>query len=203
MEKIKLAIIFYSVGGTNLQMAKWAKASAEATGAEVRLLKVAELAPDSVIEANEKWKATVDATKNVAIATSEDIEWADALIFSTPTRFGTMASQMKQFIDLQGGLWAKGKTINKVVSAMTSAQNSHGGQEATILSLYTTMMHWGAIIVPTGYTDETLFKAGGNPYGTSVSVGPDDKMIEDVEDAVRHQATRTIEVAEWLKRGRQ
>ena len=104
MEKIKLAIIFYSVGGTNLQMAKWAKASAEATGAEVRLLKVAELAPDSVIEANEKWKATVDATKNVAIATSEDIEWADALIFSTPTRFGTMASQMKQFIDLQGGL---------------------------------------------------------------------------------------------------
>lgn len=203
MEKIKLAIIFYSVGGTNFQMAKWAKASAEATGAEVRLLKVAELAPDSVIEANKKWKATVDATKEVATATSADIEWADALIFSTPTRFGNMASQMKQFIDLQGGLWAQGKTMNKVVSAMSSAQNPHGGQEATILSLYTTMMHWGAIIVPPGYTDPVLFEAGGNPYGTSVTVGPEDKMIEDVENAVKYQATRTIQVAEWVKKGQQ
>lgn len=117
------------------------------------MLKVEELAPESVIQENEGWKATVEATKDIPVATSDDIIWADALIFSTPTRFGNMASQMKQFLDTQGGLWANGQTVNKVVSAMSSAQNSHGGQEATILSLYTMMAHWGAIIVPPGYTD--------------------------------------------------
>lgn len=203
MKNIKLAIIFYSVGGTNYQMAKWAKAGAEAAGAEVKIFKVEELAPQSVIDGNEKWKATVEATKDIPVATSADIEWADALIFSTPTRFGNMASQMKQFIDIQGGIWASGKTVNKVVSAMSSAQNPHGGQEATILSLYTTMMHWGAIIVPTGYTDSSLFTAGGNPYGTSVTVGADDKMVEDVEAAVKHQAKRTVTVAEWVKNGQE
>lgn len=201
MKNVKLAIIFYSVGGTNLQMAKWAKESAEAAGAEVRLLKVQELAPQSVIDGNDKWKATVEATKDIPVATSDDIVWADSIIFSTPTRFGNMASQMKQFIDIQGGIWASGKTINKVVSAMSSAQNPHGGQEATILSLYTTMMHWGAIIVPTGYTDQSIFTAGGNPYGTSVTVGPEDKMIEDVEAAIKHQAKRTVTVAQWVKNG--
>ena len=110
---------------------------------------------------------------------------------------------MKQFIDLQGGLWAGGKTINKVVSGMTSAQNPHGGQEATLLSLYTTMMHWGAIIATPGYSDPVLFGAGGNPYGTSVTVGQDGKMIEDVEAAVKYQAKRTVTVADWVKKGNQ
>lgn len=201
MGNVKLAVIFYSMGGTNYQLAKWAKAGAEAAGAEVRLLKVQELAPQSVIDGNEGWKATVDAIKDIPVATSDDIEWADAMIFSTPTRFGNMASQMKQFIDMQGGVWATGKTVNKVVSAMTSAQNPHGGQEATILSLYTTMMHWGAIIAPTGYTNQVLFGAGGNPYGTSVTVGQDGKMIEDVEASVKHQASRTVEIAKWVKNG--
>jgi len=109
---------------------------------------------------------------------------------------------MKQFLDIQGGLWAEGKLMNKVVSAMSSAQNPHGGQEATILSLYTTMAHWGAIIVPPGYTNPVIFKAGGNPYGTSVTQGQDGKMIEDVKDAVYHQAKRTVEVASWVKKGR-
>ena len=104
---------------------------------------------------------------------------------------------MKQFIDTQGGLWASGKTVNKVVSAMSSAQNPHGGQEATILSLYTSMMHWGAIIVAPGYSDEVIFKAGGNPYGVSVTAGAEG-MVEDVEDAVKHQARRTIEIAEKM-----
>ena len=203
MNNVKLAIIFYSVGGTNYQMAKWAKEGAEAAGAEVKLFKVEELAPQIAIDGNDKWKATIEATKDIPVVTSDDIEWADSLIFSTPTRFGNMASQMKQFIDTQGGIWANGKTVNKVVSAMSSAQNPHGGQEATILSLYTTMMHWGAIIVPTGYTDTSLFTAGGNPYGTSVTVGPDDKMVEDVEAAVKHQAKRTVTVAEWVKNGQE
>src|SRR5690625_2832707 len=114
-----------------------------------------------------------------------------------------MASQMKQFLDIQGGLWASGKTVNKVVSAMTSAQNPHGGQEATILSLYTAMMHWGAIIVPPGYTDPTIFGSGGNPYGISLTVGQDGEMVDDVEDAVKQQAKRTIEVATWVKKGNQ
>ena len=203
MKDVKLAIIYYSVGGTNYQMAKWAKEAAENAGAEARILKVEELAPQSIIDANEQWKATQEETADIPIASSEDIEWADALIFSTPTRFGNMASQMKQFLDIQGGIWASGKTVNKVVSAMASAQNPHGGQEATILSLYTTMMHWGAVIAPTGYTNDSLFLAGGNPYGTSVTVGPDNEMVEDVEAAVKHQAVRTLSIANSIKKGQE
>lgn len=202
MTNVKLAVVFYSMGGTNVQMAKWAKEEAEATGAEVRLVKVQELAPESVIAGNEAWKATVEATKDIPVATSADLEWADAIIFSMPTRFGNMPSQMKQFLDMQGGLWASGKTMNKVVSAMTSAQNPHGGQEATLLSLYTSMMHWGAIIAAPGYTDPVIFGAGGNPYGTSVTVDQNGKMIEQVEAAVKHQAKRTLEVAGWVKSGK-
>src|SRR5690625_2011132 len=143
MSNVKLAVVFYSKGGTNYQLAKWAAEGAKEAGAEAKILKVEELAPESVISGDEGWKATIEATKDVPVATSEDLEWADAIIFSVPTRFGVMASQMKQFLDIQGGLWASGKTVNKVVSAMSSAQNPHGGQEATILSLYTAMMHWG------------------------------------------------------------
>lgn len=203
MSNVKLAVNFYSMGGTNYQLAKWAEEGAKEAGAEVKVLKVQELAPESVIEGNEVWKGTVEATKDVPVATSADVEWADAIIFSVPTRFGNMPSQMKQFLDTQGGLWATGKTVNKVVSAMTSAQNPHGGQEATLLSLYTSMMHWGAIIATPGYTDPVIFGAGGNPYGTSVTVGQDGKMIEDVQAAVKHQAKRTVNVAEWVKKGNQ
>lgn len=201
MSNIKLAVVFYSMGGTNYQLARWAKEAAEAEGADVRILKVEELAPKDVVEANEGWKATVEATKDVPVVSSEDISWADSIIFSVPTRFGVMAAQMKQFLDQQGGVWSQGQTVNKVVSAMSSAQNAHGGQEATILSLYTAMMHWGAIIVPPGYTDDSIFAAGGNPYGTSVTVGQDGQMMEDAEAAVKHQAKRTIEVAKWVKEG--
>lgn len=202
MEKVKLAVIYYSSTGTNYQLATWAAEAAEEAGAEVRVLKVPELAPEAAIDSNPAWKAHYDATKDVPVASSSDLEWADAYIFSVPTRFGNVASQMKQFLDIQGGLWAEGKLMNKVVSAMSSAQNPHGGQEATILSLYTTMAHWGAIIVPPGYTNPVIFKAGGNPYGTSVTQGQDGKMIEDVKDAVYHQAKRTVEVASWVKKGR-
>lgn len=200
MEKTKLAIIFYSMTGTNVTMATWAKEAAESEGAEVRLLKVEELAPKEVIEGNDAWKRTVEDTKDIPVATSDDIEWADALIFSAPSRFGNIPSQLKQFIDMQGGLWASGKTVNKVVSAMTSAQNANGGQEQTVLSLYTSMMHWGAIIVPPGYTNEVLFKAGGNPYGTSVTVDDNGDITEDAEDAVKHQTLRTLEIAAQLKK---
>ncbi|MFD0048255.1 NAD(P)H:quinone oxidoreductase [Actinomycetes bacterium NPDC127524] len=203
MTNINLAVIYYSMSGTNYQLSRWAEEGAKEAGAEVKVLKVPELAPSSVIEGNPAWKAHLEATEQVPEATLEDLEWADAIIFSVPTRYGNMPSQMKQFLDTTGGLWSKGKLVNKVVSAMTSAQNPHGGQESTILSLYTTMFHWGAIVAAPGYSDPVLFGAGGNPYGTSVSVDQNGNMQEDVEEAVKYQAKRTITLAEWVKKGNQ
>ncbi|MBR2568216.1 MAG: NAD(P)H:quinone oxidoreductase [Paenibacillus sp.] len=201
MENVKLAIIYYSSTGTNYQLAQWAKEGAERTGAEVRVLKVPELAPQAAIDSNPAWKAHVDATQDVPEVQLSDLEWADAIIFSVPSRFGVMPSQMKQFLDTTGGLWFQGKLMNKVVSAMSSASNPHGGQEATILSLYTMMHHWGAIIAAPGYTDPVTFASGGNPYGTSVTVGQDGKLLEDVQGGVKHQAKRTVNVAGWVKKG--
>lgn len=203
MSNVKLAVIYYSMGGTNYQLAQWAAEGAKEAGAEVKIFKVPELAPQSVIESNPTWKAHIEATKHIPEVKLEDLEWADAFIFSTPTRFGNMASQMKQFLDTTGGLWAKGKLANKVVSAMSSAQNPHGGQEATILSIYTTMYHWGAIVAAPGFTDPIIFGAGGNPYGTSVTVDQNGKMLEDVQAAVKYQAKRTVTVAQWVKSGNQ
>lgn len=203
MSNVKLAVIYYSMGGTNYQLAQWAEEGGKEAGAEVRVLKVPELAPQNVIDENQGWKAHVEATKHVPEVKPDDLEWADAIIFSVPTRFGNMPAQMKQFLDTTGGLWFHGKLVNKVVSAMSSAQNPHGGQEATILSLYTSMYHWGAIVAAPGYTDPVIFSSGGNPYGTSVTVGQDGKMIEDVQATVKHQAKRTVQVAEWVKKGNQ
>ncbi|MDQ0971161.1 NAD(P)H dehydrogenase (quinone) [Neobacillus niacini] len=204
MSNVNLAIIFYSSTGTNYQLTQWASEGAKEAGAEVKVLKVPELAPQSVIDSNPSWKNYVEEVAVcVPTVSLEDLEWSDAIIFSIPTRFGNMPSQMKQFLDTTGGLWFNGKLMNKVVSAMTSAQNSHGGQEATILSLYTTMYHWGAIIAAPGYTDPVIFGAGGNPYGTSVTVDQNGKMVEDViavQAAVKHQAKRTVTVAEWVKK---
>lgn len=203
MDKVKLAIIYYSSTGNNYQMAKWAEEAALEAGAEVRIRKVEELVPEEVINLNPAWKAHVEATRNVQVASHDDLEWADAIIFSSPTRFGNVAAQMKNFIDRQGGLWAQGKLANKVVSAMSSAQNPNGGQEATIHAIYKSMCHWGAIIVPPGYLDASVFKAGGNPYGTSVTVNQENKMVDDVEEAVKYQAKRVVTVAKWIKKGKE
>lgn len=201
MANVKLAIIYYSSTGTNHKMANAAAEGARELGAEVKVLKVPELAPEEAIASNAGWKAHFEATRDVPTASKTDIEWADAIIFSVPTRFGNVPSQMKQFLDTMGGVWAQGKTVNKVVSAMTSAQNPHGGQEATILSLYTSMYHWGAIVVAPGYTDQTLFGAGGNPYGTSVTAVEDGTIDETAVAAIKHQAKRVVTVASWVKNG--
>ncbi|MGM0898879.1 MAG: NAD(P)H:quinone oxidoreductase [Bacillota bacterium] len=201
MTDVNLAIIYYSSTGTNYQMAQWAETAAKQAGAKVKVAKVKENAPMAAIESNPAWKEHYEATKDVPEADNDLLEWADAIIFSVPTRFGHVSSQVQQFFDTTGGLWAQGKLANKVVSAMSSAQNPHGGQEATVLSVYTTMHHWGAIIAAPGYTDQALFKAGGNPYGTSVTVDQDNNMVEDVQDAVAHQAERTVQVAGWVKKG--
>ncbi|GAJ98016.1 Trp repressor binding protein [Geomicrobium sp. JCM 19055] len=147
---VKVAIIYYSSTGTNYKMANWAKEAAEKEGAEVKLVKVPELAPMAAIESNPAWKAHYEATQDVPEATMDDLDWADAIIWSVPTRFGNVPGQVKQYIDQAGGLWAQGKLVNKVVSAMSSAQNPHGGQEATVLALYKTMFHWGTIIAAPG-----------------------------------------------------
>lgn len=200
MSSIKLAIVYYSSTGTNYKLSQMAEEAAKSSGAEVKLMKVQELAPEEAINSNPKWKEHVEATKHVPVVTLDDLQWADAVLFSVPTRFGNMPAQMKQFLDTTGGLWFQGKLINKVVSAMTSAQNDHGGQEATILSLYTTMYHWGAIIAAPGYTDPVLFTTGGNPYGTSVTVDQNGNMTEDVQPALAHQVKRMIEIAEKMKK---
>lgn len=202
MFNVKVSVIYYSSTGSNYQLAKWAAEGAKSAGAEAKVLKVQELAPQSAIDSNPLWKAHAEETEDIPIVSLDDLEWADAYIFSVPTRFGNLPSQMKQFLDTAGGLWSQGKMVDKVVSAMSSAQNPHGGQEQTILSLYTTMYHWGCIVVTPGYTDEVLFKAGGNPYGTSVTVDSDGTLREDIRDAVIYQAKRTVKVAEWVKKGK-
>lgn len=190
---MKLAIIYYSQTGHNFQMAKWAKEEAEKNGAEVRLLKVHEYLDTSAAEDNPAWKKYLEESKDVKEATSDDLIWADAVLFSTPTRFGNVAGQLKSFIDAQGGIWAQGKLVNKVVSAMTSAQNNNGGQEGTIKSIYTTAAHWGAIILPIGYVDDSVYAQGGNPYGAS-GTATNEGFANEVEGAVRAQAKRVVDV---------
>lgn len=199
MADLKLAVIYYSSTGTNYQLAKWASEGGKEAGAEVKVLKVPELAPQEAINQNPDWKKHLEETKDVPTVSLADLEWADAIIFSVPTRYGNMPAQVKQFLDTTGGLWFQGKLANKVVSAMTSASNPHGGQESTILGLYTTMFHWGCIIAAPGYTDQSLFAAGGNPYGTSVTAGG--TLKEETRKAVLHQAKRTVSVGKWVKQG--
>lgn len=193
---VKLAVVYYSTYGTNHQMASIAAEAAQAAGAEVRLLKAPETAPAEVVAGQEAWQAVADKTADIPAATTADMEWADAYLISAPTRFGTMASQMRAFIDTLGGLWAQGAFVNKAISAMSSAKNVHGGQEQTISSFYATAMHWGAIVVTPGYTDASIYKVGGNPYGYSHTQG--DEFTEDVHTAISHQARRLVEIAAKL-----
>jgi len=197
MSKVRLAVIYYSTYGTNHQMAEIAAEAARAAGAEVRLLKVAETAPEATVMGQPAWKAQAERTAHIPSPTNADMEWANAFLFSAPTRYGVSASQLRAFIDTMGPLWLAGKLSNKAVTAMSSAQNPHGGQESTILGLYTTMMHWGAIIVTPGYTDPIFYKAGGNPYGVSVTANGE-PINDDVKEAIRVQARRLVTFAEKI-----
>lgn len=197
----KVAIIYYSATGTNHQLAKWAEEGAQEAGAEVQLLRITETAPQEAIDSNAGWKAHAEKTKDVPTMTLDVLEWADAYIFSVPTRYGSIPSQVQSFIDTTGGLWFQNKLANKVVSAMSSSMNPNGGQESTIQNIYKVMCHWGAIIAPPGYTDQATFVAGGNPYGTSVTVDQEGNMKEDVREAVIHQAKRTVMITNWITKG--
>ncbi|MGW4957515.1 NAD(P)H:quinone oxidoreductase [Nonomuraea sp. NPDC004186] len=200
MESVNLAIIYYSATGTVHALARAAAEGAEKAGANVRLRKVAETAPPEAISANPAWGRHIQDTADVVQAGLDDLEWADAVLFGTPTRFGNPASQLRAFIDTTGPLWFQGLLANKVYSAFTASNTAHGGQESTILALGNTFYHWGGIIVPPGYTDPIQFQSG-NPYGTSHVAG--DGAPGDVPlDAARYQARRIVDTAASLKAGR-
>jgi NAD(P)H dehydrogenase (quinone) len=192
----KLAVIYYSATGHGAAMAKTVVAAAEEAGAEVRLRHIAETRDPESFAQNPAWTANYEATKDLPAATGDDIVWADAVIFGTPTRFGSPASQFRTFIDSLGGLWAQGKLADKVYSAFTSSQTAHGGQETTLLALYITLMHFGGILVPPGYTDPLKF-ADGNPYGVSHITGPDNQnpIAEETTAALQHLARRVVTIA--------
>ncbi|HNZ23331.1 MAG TPA: NAD(P)H:quinone oxidoreductase [Polyangiaceae bacterium] len=194
----KVAIIYYSSTGTNEAMARAVAEGAKEAGAEVRVRLVAETAPDAAISRNPAWRSFVDAHQNDPRASLDDLEWADAIIFGTPTRFGNIASQLKAFIDTTAGLWLQGKLSNKVYAGFTSAQNAHGGQESTLLALFNTVYHYGGFIVPPGYTDPLVFASGGNPYGPSVTVGSGGPVGQADLAHGRYLGKRVAEVASKL-----
>lgn len=197
MANVKLAIVYYSTYGTNYAMAEAAAEAAREAGADVRLRKVRETAPQEVVDAQDAWKAQQEKTSDVPTATPDDMVWADAYLFSTPTRYGGAASQMRSFIDTLGPIWQEGKLADKPFTAMTSAQNPHGGQETTLQTLYYTAMHWGCILVAPGYTDQAVFASGGNPYGVSVTA-TGDALGDETKASIRHQTQRLVEMARKL-----
>jgi NAD(P)H dehydrogenase (quinone) len=199
---VKIAVIYYSATGTVHALAQALAEGAASAGAGVRLRRVAELAPDSAIDQNPLWRRHADAAASIAEASVEDLAWADAFAFGTPTRFGAPAAQLKQFIDQSGGLWREGRLADKPVTAFTSAFNRHGGSEATILSLSNVFYHWGALIVPPGFTDPVVSTAGGNPYGTSSVTGPTgDGLGTAALEAARYQGRRLAQVTARLLAG--
>ena len=194
MSKVRLAIVYYSTYGTNHQMAEIASEAAITAGAQVRLRKTRETAPDALVNGQEAWRAQGERSAHVKEATLEDLEWANAYLFSAPTRYGAVASQFRSFLDQTGPLWGAGKLANKAASAMSSAQNAHGGQETTVQSLNNTFCHWGCVIVPPGYTDPVTFQSGGNPYGVTVTASGE-PLPAMLKDAIRHQARRLVDFA--------
>ncbi|MFI6978440.1 NAD(P)H:quinone oxidoreductase [Embleya sp. NPDC050154] len=196
----KIAVVYYSSTGNVHQLARAVAEGAEKAGAEVRLRRVPELAPDEVVDSVPAWRAHLDATRDVEVATLDDLVWADAYAFGSPTRFGNISSQLKQFIDTTSGLWQQGVFVDKPATGFVSAANLHGGNESTLLALYNTLHHWGSLIVSPGYTDPVVYGANGNPYGTAHASGagePGDNILE----AARYQGARLTTVTRKLLAG--
>jgi len=174
---VKVNIIFHSLYGHIYRMAEAiAEGAREVSGAEVSLYQVPEtLSADMIAK-----MGAAEAKKSFAhvpVADMPKLAEADAVIFGTPTRFGMMSAQMRTFLDRTGQLWAKGALVGKVGSVFTSSGTQHGGQESTILSFHTTLLHHGMIIAGCPYAEPRLQEAGemsgGTPYGASTIAGPD------------------------------
>jgi NAD(P)H dehydrogenase (quinone) len=197
--KPKVLIAFYSRSGVTEALAKAIAEGASAAGAEVRMRRAREVVGPEVMAQAPGWAEQAAALNaRYEAPTPDDALWADAIIFGTPTRFGSVTSELKAYIDSLGGLWAQGKLNGTAGSVFGSTSTMHGGNESTLLSLYNPMAHLGLIIVPTGYADAALFKAG-TPYGASaVSFNQATPPTDDDLAVARFQGRRVTEVARAL-----
>ncbi|RIK98878.1 MAG: NAD(P)H dehydrogenase [Proteobacteria bacterium] len=200
MSQPKVLIAFYSRSGVTEALAKAIAEGAREAGAEVRMRRAREVVGPEVMAQAPGWAEQAAALNaRYEAPTPEDAEWADAIVFGTPTRFGSVTSELKAYIDSLGGLWAQGKLNGKAGSVFGSTSTLHGGNESTLLSLYNPMAHLGLIIVPTGYADASLFKAG-TPYGaSSVSFNQATPPTDDDLAVARFQGKRVTEVARALR----
>ena len=194
MSTLKILVLFYSKTGHMLKMARSIAKDVEASGAELRLRKAAELAPREVIDNTPEWKAIYSQMSDIPDAVVDDLVWMDGLIVGTPTRFGNMAAPMRNFWDQSGKLWMEGTLIGKTVSAFSSAEMVHGGQEATLLSMYPTFMAHGMIIVGIPGNVKELYKSGSY-YGALSSGEPNDTDLV----VARHMANRLVEITKKLR----
>lgn len=204
----RIQVVFYSMYGHVYKLAEAVAAGArEVPDTEVKLLQVPELVPAEVLEKSGAAAARKQFA-HVPLATVEGLAEADAILFGTPTRFGNMAAQMRNFLDQTGGLWMKGALIGKVGSVFTSTASQHGGQETTITSFHTTLLHHGMIVVGVPYSEQRLLAmeeiTGGTPYGaTTVTKGDGSRQPSENELAIaRFQGRHVATIAAQLKRGR-
>lgn len=200
MANPKVLIPFYSRTGTVEALAVAAAQGAQSEGAEVRLRRARELADSDIISSVPGWKESAEAMNaRYDPPTADDALWADAVIFGTPTRFGSVCAELKAYIDSLGTLWAQGKLIGKTGSAFAGSSQPHGGNESTVISLWNPLAHLGFIIVPTGYADGVMFAGAGSPYGASVISGHPPSGPSEAELAVaRFQGKRVAQVAKKL-----
>ncbi|HJT43420.1 MAG TPA: NAD(P)H:quinone oxidoreductase [Rhizomicrobium sp.] len=200
MANPKVLIPFYSRTGTLERLARAVAEGAQSEGAEVRLRRARELVAPEVMAAVPGWTSSAQAMSARYLApTPDDAAWADAVIFGTPTRFGSVASELKAYIDSLGGLWAQGALNGKAGSAFAGSSQAHGGNESTVISLWNPLAHLGFIIVPTGYADGVMFAGAGSPYGASVISGHPPSGPAEAELAVaRFQGKRVAQVAKKL-----
>jgi NAD(P)H dehydrogenase (quinone) len=202
---IKVQVIFYSMYGHVYKMAEAVAEGAKQGGGEVSLLQVPELIPDDVLEKYGAKAARASFAK-VPYASVDKLPEAHAIIFGTPTRFGNMAAQMRNFLDQTGPLWMKGALVGKVGSVFASTGTQHGGQETTITSFHSTLLHQGMIVVGVPYSEPGLMYmgdiSGGTPYGATTLAGADGSRqpSENELKIARYQGKHVAEIATKLFR---
>src|SRR5215471_17123499 len=202
--RANILVAFYSRDGSVEALAKAVSEGAREAGAEVRLRRVPDLVSPDVMAKVPGWEErSKRMLTEYGAPTQADVEWADGIIFGTPTRFGNTSAELKAFIDSLGGLWVQGKLNGKAAGAITSTGGPHGGNETTLLSLYIPMAHLGFIIVPNGYTHSRVFEGHGTPYGsTSISGQNSAPPTAEELEVARHQGARITQVAAALKAAR-